>query len=115
MMHADDQIRAFEIGNRIADALEKLAADPVIDVPVKPPVCPNCNRMNPFVRVQESEATGPLFEFVIQCHCLSCNQIFYAIAEGWNCLSNLEDVQQMMNERAELAGYDSNSRQDQRT
>jgi hypothetical protein len=100
---------------RGVSALEKLAADPVIDVPVKPPVCPNCGRMNPSVRVQESEATGPLFEFVIMCECLSCHHPFYAIAEGWNCLANIEHVKQLISERAELAGYEQHSGTNQGT
>jgi hypothetical protein len=96
-------------------ALEKLSEDPVIDVPVKPPVCPHCERMNPFVRVQESEANGPLFEFVIMCECLSCHNVFYAIAEGWNCIADISIVQQLISERAELAGYEQHSREDQNT
>lgn len=91
---------------RGVEALEKLSDDPVIDVPVKPPICPNCERMNPFVRVRESEATGPLFEFVILCECMSCNEIFYALAEGWNCLADIEQLKILISERAELAGYE---------
>ena len=91
---------------RGVDALEKMAVDDVVvDVQVKPPVCPNCERMNPYVRVQESEATGPLFEFVIMCECLSCHGIFYAVAEGWNCIANIEHVKEVISERAELSGY----------
>jgi hypothetical protein len=115
MLDTEVTQRLFKLGDRIAGALEKLGEDPVIDVPVKPPVCPNCETMNPRVRVQESEASGPLFEFVILCECLSCHDPFYAIADGWICTGNIEQVKNMIAERAELAGYDNNGRKDQGT
>lgn len=93
------------LAERAVSALEKLSDDPVIDVPVKPPVCPNCQKLNPAVRVQESEANGPLFEFVIMCHCLSCNSTFFAIPESWTCVSDVEQVKQVISERAELSGF----------
>jgi|SRR5215471_4321153 len=100
---------------RGVNALEKLAADPVLEVEIKPPVCPHCEKWNPSVRVQESEASGPLFEFVIMCECLNCHHVFYAIADGWNCLKEIDHVRQVIEERAELSHHANNRREDQGT
>lgn len=97
-----DTRRLLERG---VNALEAMVEDPVIDVPVKPPVCPHCEKLNPTVRCSESEAEGPLFEFVIMCECKSCHRVFYAIAEGWNCVRTVGDAELLMQERVELAGY----------
>jgi len=107
-----EQQRLLERG---VNALEKLAADPVINIEVKPPVCPNCGKYNPHVRVQESEASGPLFEFVIMCQCLACNNVFYAVADTWNCLKTVDDVKLLIEERAGMVQYGDHSREDQRT
>lgn len=114
MQHEEKQ-RLFKLGDRIASALEKLGEDPVIEAQVKPPVCPHCEQLNPHVRVQESEASGPLFEFVILCECLRCHNVFYAIADGWTCLINTREVASVIEERAELAGYEQHGGKNQGT
>lgn len=84
---------------RIASGIEKLAEDPVINIESGPPVCPNCERMNPEIRVSESEARGPLGEYVIQAQCLSCNEIFYAIPQMWLTVKNMSEVRMEMEDR----------------
>jgi len=93
-------------------ALESMAEDPVIEMPTGPPVCPHCERINPTVRVSESEATGPLGEFVIQAHCVHCNSVFYGVPVLWDCLESVEAVQQAISERQSLTDG-NNSRADQ--
>ena len=102
---------------RGVDALEKLSDDPVIDVPVKPPVCPYCDRMNPTIKVRESEATGPMAEFVILAECQSCRQHFYTVPEGWNVfkMDDHDVLRQFIEERAELGNYGNDGRKDQGT
>lgn len=96
-------------------ALEKLNEDPVIQMETGPPVCPHCGRVNPAVRVEESEASGLLAEFVIQCHCLHCNAVFFGIPLQWSCAKTLDEVKSVISERAEVAGYGIDSREDQGT
>lgn len=94
-----------ELMERGVSALEKLSADPVIQMETGPPVCPFCDRMNPNVRVEESEATGPLAEFVIQAQCQHCNKVFFGIPLQWSTCRNIQEVQAVISERAELGGY----------
>lgn len=86
-------------------ALEKMADDPVIQVETKPPVCPRCNTINPKVRVQEAEEEGRLAEFIIQCHCLHCNQVFYALPLQFDVAASVSEASQLIQERAEIGGY----------
>lgn len=88
-------------------ALEKLTEDPVVHMETGPPVCPHCDRMNPTVRVEESEETGPLGEFVIRCHCTHCNRVFYAIPIQWVCCHDVSEVESVINEKAALSGFSS--------
>jgi hypothetical protein len=91
---------------RGVSAVERLAEDPVIHMETGPPVCPNCDRKNPVVRVEESSATGLLGEFVIQCHCQHCDYVFYGIPIQWNCVKTTSQASEILKERAELSGYE---------
>lgn len=84
---------------RIAVGIEKLAEDPVINIESGPPVCPFCERMNPEIRVSESEARGPLGEFVVQAQCLGCNEIFFAIPQMWLTVKTSDEVSIEMEDR----------------
>jgi hypothetical protein len=94
-----------ELLERGVAAIERLAEDPVIEVETKPPVCPHCEKINPNVRVQESEAEGKLAEFVIQAQCLNCHKPFFAIPMQWEVATSGEEVRQMISERIELRGF----------
>lgn len=87
-------------------ALETLAQDPVINFETKPPVCPHCHKMNPVVRVAESEAVGPLAEFVIQAQCQSCSKVFYGVPVQWENFTQVSDVKQFVEERMSVGGFD---------
>jgi hypothetical protein len=87
---------------RAASALELLAQDPVINVEVRPPVCPHCNTLNPVVRVEESAASGKLGEFVIQAHCVSCNNVFYSLPMQWDCVKTPDEARIVLEEREEI-------------
>lgn len=90
------ELQALE---RIAAATERLAEDPVIHVESGPPVCPFCERMNPEIRVSESENRGPLGEYVLQAQCLSCNEIFYAIPQMWLTVRTTDEVRTELEDR----------------
>lgn len=93
-------------------ALEKLAEEPVIQVETGPPVCPFCEKINPDVRTEESNASGPLVEYVVQALCLSCNNVFYAIPYQWDCLKTVQQASELIQEKKELGGYEGqNSRE----
>ena len=97
------QEELIELG---VSALERLAEDPVIQMETGPPVCPHCETMNPEVRVQEGEASGPLAEFVIQAHCLRCNKVFYAVPIQWAVSTTVEEAGYLLQEKADLNGFD---------
>lgn len=85
-------------------ALEKLADDPVIQIEEGPPACPHCQALNPTVRVSESEASGPLGEFVVQAQCQLCQRVFYAAPKVWVTVKTQEEVQAEMDERKNSVG-----------
>jgi hypothetical protein len=91
---------------RGVSALERLAQDPVIEMETGPPVCPNCEKKNPKVRVSESEADGPLAEFVIKAFCMNCNKPFYAIPLQWICVLTVSEVAQVVEERVRVSQLD---------
>lgn len=94
-----------ELLERGVAAVERLAQDPVIEIETKPPICPNCDKMNPNVRVQESEAEGKLAEFVIQAECLSCHKSFFAIPMQWEVAISPTEAGQIISERVERSGF----------
>lgn len=102
----DDLVRLEGLLERGVLAFERLAQDPVIEIETKPPVCPHCEKINPNVRVQESEAEGKLAEFVIEAECLSCHKPFYAIPMQWEVAKTVTEAGQMMKERNEIRGFD---------
>ena len=108
----EEEIRALL--ERGVQAIEKLAEDPVIHLETAPPVCPHCEKVNPVIRVGESEGTGEMAEFVIQAQCLSCNKVFYSLPLQWACAKTVGEITTVIQERAEFGGY-SNARADQRT
>ena len=93
---------------RGVSALEKIAADmdedTVLKVETGPPVCPNCEKMNPNVRVHEAEATGALAEFLIQAQCLSCNKVFYALPYQWQTTKTVNEAELLMREKLDMTG-----------
>jgi hypothetical protein len=99
----DEDVR--KLLERGVTALEKLSEDDVITVETKPAVCPHCEKMNPNVRVQESEASGLLGEFLIQAHCLNCNNVFYAFPEMWSTMKTVGEAESIVEERAAQHGY----------
>lgn len=86
---------------RIAAGIEHLAEDPIINIESGPPVCPFCEVKNPRISTRESEASGPLGEYIIQCHCEHCHEIFYGLPTMWLCLRTIDEVREEISQRAE--------------
>jgi hypothetical protein len=99
--------KVLDLLERGVTALEKLGEEPVFQMETGPPVCPHCERMNPSVTVKESEESGPLAEFVIKCICGHCHQTFFAIPLQWSMCQNIQEVEAVIRERAEISGYHS--------
>lgn len=95
---------ALLILERIAVGVEKLSEEIVINAETKPPVCPNCNRMNPNVTVEDKAATGDLASFVIEARCNHCQNVVYAMPVQWETFRNVEELREAMSERDELSG-----------
>jgi hypothetical protein len=88
--------------DRIAAGIEHLAEDPVIHVESGPPVCPFCEVKNPRISTRESEARGPLGEYIIQCHCEHCGEMFYGLPVMWHCVQTIEEVREEIEARVEM-------------
>lgn len=102
-MDSEQFARVFGLGAEIRDALVKLAEDPVVLFDSGPPLCPHCERVNPVVAVSEREASGPLNEIVIQAVCMHCKKQFFAVPVMWACVKTVEEVREVMQERAEIS------------
>jgi hypothetical protein len=99
-----DDTAILERLDRIAEGIEKLAEDPVVNVETGPPVCPHCETMNPIVRVKDAEANGKLGAFVIECVCLHCENRLWALPLMWRTAPSIEAANEINNERAEMYG-----------
>jgi hypothetical protein len=91
--------RAEELLERIAVGVEQLAKDPVVEIEAGPPVCPACGFFNPVISVRESEAQGPIFEYVLQAICNNCGTRFYALPMAWHMFVHRGEVEAEIQER----------------
>lgn len=70
---------------RIADALEKLAADPEVEIEVGPPICPSCGKLNPTVALGPQEGgQGPMAEIIVDGYCIHCGATFFIVIESFS-------------------------------
>jgi hypothetical protein len=70
---------------RIAEALEKLARDPEVEIEVGPPVCPACGKLNPTVRVpDQAGGQGPMSEILVSGVCMECGSPLYVVIESYS-------------------------------
>lgn len=74
------------VGERIADALEKLASDPEVEIEAGPPLCPSCGKMNPDIILAPTEsARGPMSQIVVEGQCGNCHHPIYVAIESYSC------------------------------
>jgi hypothetical protein len=70
---------------RIAEAVEKLAAEPEVEIEVGPPVCPSCGKINPTVELPNQEGgQGPMAEIIVNGFCTHCGRSFYIVIESFS-------------------------------
>jgi hypothetical protein len=94
--------RIEELAVRAVEAIERLAADPIVEIEAGPPVCPACGRFNPEITVRERNSSGPIFGFILEAVCNSCGVKFYAVPETWHMYLRREELALEMQERAEI-------------
>lgn len=69
---------------RIAVGVEKMGADPEIEIEAGPPVCPTCGEVNPKVHLPPQEGgMGRLGEMMIECTC-ECGAPIYVVIESYS-------------------------------
>lgn len=86
---------------RIADALEKLASDPEVEIEFGYPLCPHCGKMDPEIEVPPQEGTqrGYLSQFFSHLKCMSCGEGFFMVTESYSCHRTLDTVQVEITQR----------------
>lgn len=91
---------ALESLERIADALEKLADDAVVEIEGGPPVCPHCGQYDPEIIVKESESKGKLSSYVVEAECDNCGAIMYVVIDSYSMHMGLDTVRNEIEARA---------------
>jgi hypothetical protein len=104
-MQPEEKQAFLGLAERAVLALEELAKDPVIQVETSPPICPHCEQMNPVVKVRESEAEGPLAQFIIRATCLQCGNDFLALPYQMDCVKTATEAAELLNERVQSSGF----------
>lgn len=95
--------RLEELTERIAVAVEKMAADPEIEIESGPPICPNCGAMNPDVQVPSQEAgRGPLASIAIEAICLRCSKVMFVVIDSYSMHSHRDTAVAEMEERSKV-------------
>lgn len=93
---ADRLIAALERQASASEELNALAKNEreVGEAFVAPPLCPHCGTFNPDITSGGREGSGEFAGFVLVAFCTSCNNTFYAMAQGWLCFQTRDEVQQ---------------------
>lgn len=91
--------------DRIADALEKMAADPIIEYESGPPVCPHCGAFDPKITLPaHDEMVGPLSEFVIRAVAGCCGEVLFGVVESYSMHRTIDGAKSEIEARRERAG-----------
>ena len=86
------QDRIASLLERIAEGVEKMGADPVIEIEVGPPICPTCGKVNPKVNLPTTEGGwGRLAEILIEAQC-ECGAALYIAIESYSCHARRESA-----------------------
>lgn len=88
---------------RIASGIEKLAADPQIEIEAGPPVCPTCGELDPMVMLlAQDQASGPLSQLINEVVCVKCQAPIYVVTESYSCHQSMQTARTEIEERTEL-------------
>lgn len=61
---------------------------------LSPPICPSCGTFNPNIHTGGRPGEGEFAGFVLVAQCGGCNEMIYALAQGWLCFSDKSEAQQ---------------------
>lgn len=91
---------------RIANALEKLAADPEVEIEVGPPICPHCGKLDPIVQLAEQEASrGPMSQLIVDGVCTECGHQLFIVIESYSVHRNRTTAGSEINERDRIGFF----------
>lgn len=97
--------RAEQLLERIAVGVEKMGADPVIEIEVGPPICPTCGVVNPKVTVPTEEGgLGRLAEILINAQC-ECGAAIFAAIESYSCHAQRQSAVDEIRARIKSEGW----------
>jgi hypothetical protein len=65
-------------------------------MPLGLPICPHCGTLNPEIR--NEGGSGSFAEFILLAHCGHCQNLFLAVAQGWDTYKTKGDYEGRMNE-----------------
>lgn len=95
----------------IARALEKLAADPEVEIEVGPPICPSCGMIDPEILLPEQESLrGPMSELVVDGLCCNCNHQIYIVIESYSVHQGKVTAMNEIRERKKAGFFDGQVR-----
>jgi hypothetical protein len=78
-------VRPRDALSRIADAIEKLADDPQIEIEAGPPICANCGKFDPVIHLNATEAgKGKMSELIVDGTCTECGSAIYVLIESYS-------------------------------
>lgn len=88
---------ALQVGTRIADALDTLVNEPLVELRVAPPQCPYCGEINPTVKIMPhpDEVQGPMSDFLVEVMCTHCGKLSYSISAEWKMVPDQQSALQL--------------------
>lgn len=70
---------------RIAVAIEKLAADPEVELEVGPPICAHCGKVDPVISLREQESSsGLMSQLIVDGVCTECGHEIFIVIESYS-------------------------------
>ncbi len=96
-------LRLCNSSEAIANALNKLANEPFIEMEIPPPQSPHCNKVDPLVKLDsvEDNAEGYMTQFLVAGTCGHCNGELYSIPRQVVMLGKRSDAVKAFNEMGE--------------
>jgi hypothetical protein len=90
---------------RIAEAIEKLASDPEVEIEAGPPLCPVCGAFDPEIVLPEQEGgRGLMSHVIVNGACGQCGGTIYIVIESYSVHKGRQTAMNEIIER-EKAGF----------
>lgn len=85
--------------NRIADSLEKLVDEPLLQIEQPPIQCPHCGKVNPAVQIEESESQGKIDEYALEATCMNCGRPMFGVVFDMVVFKTRSEAVAVLNQR----------------